>query len=407
MSRRRVLPSGVGATVEALRGDGRGWVLLAVSVGWLLGLGIRLVFPAVLPHIRAEFGMDLPTAGLLLSALWVGYALMQFPGGLAADRFGERTALVVGLVVTTFGVVGVVAAPGVRSFFLGTVLVGLGVGLFGTTRITILSDVFPERSGTAIGFNQAAGNVGTTVMPSVAGFLAVFVGWRWGFGVALPFFAVVTVLLWTTLPGRTSTPAAFDGRDLGASLRHLRRAVSHPSVVFATVTMMLASFIYQGFTGFYPTYLDTQKGLDAELAATLLGVFFATAIVVQPVAGMVRDRVGARRTLVGILLSTALLLGVLPFARGLPALVALTVLLSVQLAFWPVGNAYVVDVVPDDIQGTTVGLSRTVFLLVGAAGPTFVGVAADAGGFDEAFLALAAMALVGVVPASRLGAAGE
>jgi MFS family permease len=75
----------------------------------------------------------------------------------------------------------------------------------------------------------------------------------------------------------------------------------------------------------------------------------------------------------------------------------------VQLAFWPVGNAYVVEVVPDDIQGTTVGLSRTVFLLVGAAGPTFVGVAADAGGFDEAFLALAGLALVGVVPAWRLG----
>ena len=395
--------SRVSRAVATLRGDGRGWVLLAVSTGWLLGLGIRLVFPAVLPHIRAEFAMDLTTAGVLLSALWVGYALMQFPGGAAADRFGERTVLVVGLAVTTVGVVGVVVAPGVASFFVGTVLVGVGVGLFGTTRITILSDTFPERRGTAIGFNQAAGNVGTTVMPATAGFLAVAVGWRWGFGVAVPFFLVVTGLLWWALPSRTSTPAEFDRQQLGESIGHLRRAVSHPSVVFATVTMMLASFIYQGFTGFFPTYLDAQKGLDAELAATLLGVFFATAIVVQPVAGAARDRFGTRPTLVAVLLLTASFLAALPFAEGLPALVGLTVLLSVQLAFWPVGNAYVVEVVPDDIQGTTVGLSRTVFLLVGAAGPTFVGVAADAGGFDEAFLALAGLALVGVVPAWRLG----
>jgi MFS family permease len=401
MSRRSV-SARVATAVTSLRGDGRGLILLAVSTGWLLGLGTRLVFPAVLPYIRTEFGMDLPMAGLLLSTLSVGYALLQFPGGLAADRFGERNVLVTGIAVTTAGVLGVVVAPDVVSFFVATVLVGIGMGMYATTRITILSDTFPERSGTAIGFNQAAGNVGTTVMPSVAGFLAVYVGWRWGFGVAAPFFVLVAALLWSALPSRTSTPAAFDRTDIRASLRPLRRAFAHPSVLYVTVTMMMASFIYGGFTGFFPTYLDTQKGLDAEVAATLLGVFFATAVVVQPVAGMVRDRFGARRTLVGILVSTALFLAALPFAAGLPALVAITVLLSVQLAFWPVGNSYVADVVPDDIQGTTVGLSRTFFLLVGAVGPTFVGVAADAGGFDEAFLALAGVALVGVLPASRL-----
>jgi MFS family permease len=404
MSEGRLLPTRIGGSLGALRGDGRGWILLAVSVGWLLGLGIRLVFPAVLPHIRESFGMGLTTAGLLLSALWVGYALMQFPGGVAADRFGERTVLVTGLAVTTVGVLGVVVAPGVATFFLGTVLVGVGVGLFGTTRITILSDVFPEHRGTAIGFNQAAGNVGTTVMPAAAGFLAVLVGWRWGFVVAVPCFVAVSLLLWRTLPSRTSTPAAFDRQGLRESLGDVRRAVSHPAVVFATVTMMLASFIYQGFTGFFPTYLAAQKGLDAEVAATLLGVFFATAVVVQPVAGVARDRFGTRPTLVAVLVATALLLASLPFVDGLVALVGLTVLLSVQLAFWPVGNAYVVEAVPDDIQGTTVGLSRTVFLLVGATGPTFVGVAADAGGFDEAFLALAGLALLGVLPASRLDA---
>lgn len=389
-----------GTGLGALRGDGRVWVLVAVSGGWLIGLGIRLVFPAVLPHIRTEFGVGLPTAGLLLSALWVGYAVMQFPGGVAADRFGERSVLVGGIGVAGVGVAGVIAAPTIRPFFLSTVLVGLGVGLFGTTRITVLSDTFPGRSGTAIGFNQSAGNVGTSVMPAVAGVLAVALGWRWGFGVALPFFLVVAVALWRTVPARTSPAAERDGeRTLPG---RLRRAASNRSLAFATVTMTIASFIYQGFTGFYPTYLASQKGFDEPVAATILGVFFATAIVIQPVAGAARDRFGARRTLVGVLLATAVLLAALPFVRGTVPVVGLTVLLSVQLAFWPVGNSYVVDVVPDDVQGMTVGLARTCFLLVGATGPVFVGFAADLGSFDEAFLALAAVALVGVVPASRL-----
>lgn len=398
----RSWPGRARSSLAALRGDGRGWVLVAVSGGWLLGLGIRLVFPAVLPQIRTAFGMSLSTAGLVLSALWVGYALMQFPGGLAADRFGERTALVAGLLVAVAGVAGVVTAPGVGAFLAGTVLVGVGVGLFGTTRITVLADVFPERSGTAIGVNQAAGNVGTTVMPSAAGLLAASAGWRWGFAVAVPAFLIVAALLWRTVPARTSAPAGFDRRAPRAALADLRRAVSHPPVVLVTVTMTLASFLYQGFTGFYPTYLAAEKGFDTATAATLLGAFFAAAVVVQPVAGAARDRFGARPTLVGVLVTTAALLAALPFVRGLVPVVLLTVLMSVQLAFWPVGNAYVVDVVPDEIQGTAVGLSRTLFLLVGATGPAFVGVAADAGRFDGAFLALAAVALVAVIPASRL-----
>lgn len=396
------LPEQLRATVDALRTDGRGWILASVSFGWLLGLGIRLVFPAVLPYVRGEFDMGLTLAGLLLSALWIAYALMQFPGGLVADWFGERNVLVLGLVVATAGLGGVIAAPGVAAFFAGTILVGLGVGLYGTTRITVLGDVYPERSGTAIGINQAAGNVGTTVMPPLAGLLAVPLGWRWGFGVVLPLFVGVAVALWAVVPARTSAAAAFDRAGVADSVGALRRAVSHPPVVVVTLAMLLASFTYQGFTGFYPTYLVARKGFDEGAAATLFGLFFATAIVVQPVAGIARDRFGARWTLVAALAVAAAALAALPFVAGLVPLVAVTVLLSSLLAFWPISNAYVVEAVPEDIQGATIGLTRTFYILVGATGSIFVGAAGDRGRFDEAFLVLAALTVVAIGLAIRL-----
>lgn len=40
----------------------------------------------------------------------MGYALMQFPGGILADAFGERYTLVVSYIVATVGVVGVIVA---------------------------------------------------------------------------------------------------------------------------------------------------------------------------------------------------------------------------------------------------------------------------------------------------------
>lgn len=393
------------AGLRALWGDdGRGWILVWVALGWLLGLGIRLVFPAVLPNIRAEFAMDNATAGLLLSALWIGYALMQFPGGALADRFGERAVLVVSCAVVTVGVVGVVVAPAIIAFFVATILVGIGAGLYGTTRITVLADVFPDRSGTAIGINQAAGNVGTTILPAMAGFLAVAIGWRWGFGVVLPLFVLVMVGLWMTVPTRTSTDGGLDHDFSRAHLGYLLRCLRHPQVVFVNVTMALVSFVYQAFTGFYPTYLVDVKGLGTGTAATLLGVFFATAVVIQPLAGAARDRFGARITLAAVVVGSAAVIAILPFVQGFWILVVVTVLASVQLAVWPISNSYVVDAVPDDVQGTTVGITRTGYLLFGAIGPVIIGIAADAGRFDHGLFLLAAIALLAALPALALSA---
>lgn len=172
--------------VKWLWPDDRIRILVAVAAGWLLAIGVRLVFPAVLPSIRAEFGMSISMAGFLLSTLWVGYALMQFPGGVLTDEFGERYALASSSVITIVGIAGVIAAPSTVPLFSASTLIGLGVGIYETTRLTVIGDVFPDRSGTAVGVCQAAGNIGTTLLPPVAGLLAVALGWRWGFIVILP-----------------------------------------------------------------------------------------------------------------------------------------------------------------------------------------------------------------------------
>lgn len=372
-----------------LWGDGRGWILVVVSLGWLLGLGVRLVFPALLPHIRAEFGLTLSAAGALITVLWAAYAVMQFPGGVFADRLGERAVLAGSTAVTAAGVVALVLAPSAAVFYGATALVGLGVGLFGTTRVTVLSDVYGARSGTAIGINQAAGNVGTAALPTLAGGLAVYVGWRAGFGVLVPAFVGASAGIWVMVPRRTSGgESAVDTVSL-ESLRWIVDGAIRPAVVRITAAMILMSFVYQSFTGFYPTYLVAEKGLAPSTAASLLGLFFASAIVLQPLAGAGSDRFGARPTLAAAIGTATLALLLLPFTGGLAQLVAQTIALSGLLAFWPIGNSYAVRAIPTDVQGATFGLIRTTYLLLATTGPLVVGALGDVGLFDGAFLLLA------------------
>lgn len=384
----------VRAPIAGLRGDGRGWILAAIGLGWFLAIGVRLVFPALLPAVRAAFDFDLTTAGLLLSALWFAYALAQFPGGFLGDRIGERNVLVLSTGLAAGTILAVTVADDLLAFVAATVLFGLGTGLFTTTRFTVLSNVYPDRGATAIGVTASAGSVGSTALPVIAGGLAAAAGWRAGFGFVLPVYLLTIVGLWWAVPAHTAGAANAVDRLTPESARRIGAAVRRRPVVLATGSMLLMSALYQGFTGFYPTYLVSVAGFDGRLAATLFGLFFGAGILVQPLAGGVADRFGTRWTLIATSASSITAIAAIPFVESVLGFGLLTLVLSLQLGFWPVVQAYTVDLLPADVQGSSFGLLRTLYLLGASAGPTVVGVIADARGFDAAFFVLAAFAAV-------------
>lgn len=372
--------------------DGDGWILLVVAIGWALALGSRLVFPALLPQLKLEFSLDNAAAGSVIAALWVAYAVAQVPGGVLADRFGERAVLVASLLLATVGLFVIVASGSRRAFVPGILVLGFGTGLFGTTRITVLADVYPERSGTAIGFSSATGNVGTAALPVVAGILAVSYGWRAGLVLLIPAFCLLAVCVALVVPGRTSTALQGGGAASLLDLRRFREIALHRPVLVSTGGMVLMTFVYQGFTAFLPTYLVETKAIAPGVAATFLGVFFAAAIGFQAVVGGVADRYGERPTLVAVACLTSVVVLGMPFVAGRWSLGIAAGIASIQLAFWPVIYAYAVRSLPDDIQGSVFGLQRAVFLAIGAGSPVVVGALADVGMFDAGFLLLGAVA---------------
>src|SRR5438132_6068121 len=72
------------------------WVLLILA--WAANFVIRIGFSALLPSIIDELQLSYTRAGLLASAFFYAYVLMQIPSGLLGDRFGRRRVLLIGLV---------------------------------------------------------------------------------------------------------------------------------------------------------------------------------------------------------------------------------------------------------------------------------------------------------------------
>jgi MFS family permease len=385
--------SAVREAVGRLR-TGHGLTLLAVAAGWLLVHGFRIALPAVLPQIKAEFAVGNAEAGFALTVLWFAYAGMQFPGGVVADRVGERRLLIGGVALGTVCLGLFYAAPLFTAFLLACGAFGVGAGLFGTPRDMLLSRTFPRTVNTAYTVTFAAGSIGAAALPLVVTALAGRFGWRTAILALLPLFAVVAVGLWRVVPPRERSSRE-DGNEAGLSARETvartAAALADRTVLLASAGMVLFIFTYQSILSFLPTYLVEVKGLDQGFAAVLFGLFFVFAAVVQPFTGSLADRYGQRPTqLVLVALSTVTLLA-LPFVDGRLALTALVPLLGIRIAIGPLTSAYVVRELPEAVQGSGWGLLRTVFFGVGSTGSTVVGVFGDAGLFDAAFLALSVL----------------
>ena len=67
--------------------------------------------------------------------------------------------------------------------------------------------------------------------------------------------------------------------------------------------------------------------------------------------------------------------------------------IGIRMSSGPLTNAYIVDLLPDAVEGTGWGLLRTGFFSVGAMGSTFVGAFADRGLFDLSFYLMAGLTL--------------
>lgn len=372
---------------------GKGRILLTVAGGWFLSIGVRYVYPSMIPFFRTAFDLDLMLAGFLLSALWYAYAAGQFPGGVLGDRIGEGNILFVSTALSTVAILIVAIAPNVWFVFLGTIMFGFASALYATTRFTIFTDIYSERSGTAVGLTMAGGSLGNTVLPPLAAFLAALITWRWGFGVLIPLFVGVTVAILIVVPGRTSNTSTNEAEQITwQSVQRLLGSVTGGGIPVVVAIHVALSFVSHGFLGFYPTYLNDVKGFSTQVAAILFGLYFAVGVVIQPLIGVLRDRFGTRWTLTIIASMFFIGLAGLQFGESVWYFVLLTVFLSHRNALGVVTNTHISSTLPADIKGSGLGLLRTIWQFTAAASPIFVGFLGSLGRLNYAFIILTLVA---------------
>lgn len=153
-----------------------------------------------LPVVEAEFGLGPIGMAWVMDVYSLAFVGLMFAAGAAADRYGRRLALVVGVCVfAAASLLGGLAWNG-PSLWVARALQGAAAAFIIAGGLAMLSLAYPDpgRRARAFGLMGVVTGAAMALGPAIGGLLTASVGWRWIFLVNLPvcMAAVWTVLRW-------------------------------------------------------------------------------------------------------------------------------------------------------------------------------------------------------------------
>src|SRR5580704_9370577 len=167
---------------QTRRSRTRWYILLLISVMYLITYLDRVNISTAAPVISKEFGFDKITMGAIFSAFVWSYAIFQVPGGWLGDRFGPRRVLTVFVTYWSAMTAATAMATSGLSFIVIRFLFGIGeAGAFpGATRAMQLWYPREER-GFVQGITHSASRAGAALAPPIVVFFMTSFGWHWAF----------------------------------------------------------------------------------------------------------------------------------------------------------------------------------------------------------------------------------
>jgi predicted MFS family arabinose efflux permease len=351
----------------------------------------RVVFAPLVGEFIVVFGVGEAAAGTIASLVWLGSALPRLPAGWLLTRVPRhRVVLGTGLVLAVASGF-TAAANSVVAVGAGALLMGLATGVYFVAATPLVSELYPDRVGRAIGVHGTAAQLAAVAAAPVAT-LALVVSWRVAF-VAVGVGAVVATLALVGAARAADLPTAGDAdRDLVAGIRREWRIVAVGVVVLGTT-----GFVWQGLFNFYELYMRT-KGLSPAMARNSLTVVFAAGVPAFVVSGRLADRLPHVPYVLGVVGAFAVSLLLLTATTGLVPLLVVAALVGYVIhSLFPAMDTFLLDTLPDATRGSAYAAYSAGMMLAQAGGSSAVGTLVERGVAYDAVFSAFALALVGLV----------
>lgn len=276
------------------------WVILVVTL--LIGVCApfnQFKIPPVMPVLMEHFGINLTSAGLLMSIFAITGLIFAVPAGMLLQRFGlKTTGVVAGLCLLAGSIIGAVS-NGFELLLFSRFVEGIGMALIGLVGPAAIAAWFPvESRGLPMGIWATWVSLGSLfiyssapAIESAGGLAAV-----WWISAIITGAVLVIFSFCFRLPSASVTtvkPTAVNSVEvMKKGLRN--KELWHVALAFACFNYAIIGVI----ATYYPTFLKTIHNFSLAGASQMTSIKMIVVIITAPFVGWIVDRVGSPRRII-------------------------------------------------------------------------------------------------------------
>ncbi len=383
----------------------RRWVIVGlIALAALINYLDRATLSVALPLISTDLSLNPTAKGLVLSAFFWSYALLQIPAGILVDRWNLRWlyAGAFALWSVACGLTG--AVGGLATLLLVRIVLGAGESVYLPTGIKLVSSLFTSRDrGLPTGVFDSGTRLGLALGAPLVAWLTVRYGWRPMFYL-VGFLALLWLIPWLlAMPSKYPHSVVNSNQEESAPSRHRSgRLTLDRNLVGCCLGFFCYGYYQYLLVTWLPDYFVRVRHfslLQAGFSASLTYLVWAVG---APVGGWISDRLIRRgwnetRVRKGVLtaaFSTGLLL--IPAALVAKASSAVPLVTAASLVGLATANLLVIFqcCAPPRQVGAWVGVGNFIGNIGGVLSPLVTGILISRTGSYVPGFALAPIVLV-------------
>lgn len=332
---------------------------------------IQLSSAEIVNGLMKSFALSAFGAGMLASAYYYIYVLLQTPSGMLVDRYGPRRLLTAGALGLSLGCFMFAYPHSVWVAAIGRLLMGTSAACAFVGSLTLVRRWFPTKHFTLFaGIAEFFGMFGAIIGSLFLAHLIGKYGWRHSIFGAAAISLVLALVLWTVIrdhpEGRVYQGTRSVGKTMKRDLAFLFRNKiawingAYSGLMFAVITVFVALWAVNFF--------EVSHHLNLLRATFLADLVFVGVAVGSLFIGWLDTQVKCRRiVLVGAAVCATVLMSLIIAFPIMP--ISLTSVLMVMLGMccsaYVINFAVASEIVPSCMQGTSIGLANA--LSVGTA----------------------------------------
>ncbi|MFQ5762105.1 MAG: nitrate/nitrite transporter [Candidatus Bathyarchaeia archaeon] len=377
-----------------IRGYKLGALILTPLGFFTLGLSM-VSYSMMAETVVVELGLSYGESGLVMSILWLSYAVMQIPGGMLSDRWGGGKVMVLSAAVLGVAGLAFVTSDSFATALLTRMVMGVAGGLILPAAVKVISSTFAERElDLAMGIFASGWGASQIVAFTIVPIFITIGTWRIA-ALFVGVFALCAAVAFTYL---------WKGAHMGSEPRRAARPQLRKVFTMRLTGLGLNNFaglaVMMGVATWAPFFLMSKFNMPTQDAGLIIAVVGVTNILASFIGGVAAVKLGRARVVVIAMLMYLLLPVALVYSPT--SSWAFFIIAGVGWAtmfYAPAMFAWVPSSTPlgKEGAGTAFGVLNTMSNVGPFLSPFIMGYTLDfTSSYPLAFLGLASLATVGV-----------